>query len=69
MAVVDERIPAGMVRCDWQSRGKTDWRLVLLAQDRRNLPIDLRSCKLRQRRPAMGLIESRAGGEIFRSEV
>ena len=45
MAVVADHIPGDVLRCDWHDRGQTEWRLVLLARDRRDLPIGLRLCE------------------------
>ena len=35
MAIVADRLPEGLVRCDWSYHEPDNWRLVLLAKDRR----------------------------------
>jgi hypothetical protein len=46
MPVLSGAIPAGMVRCQWRHEELSQWRLIVLARERADLPRRLRSCQL-----------------------
>jgi mannosyltransferase len=45
MPIVADRVPAGLVRCDWRHHEQAEWRLIVLARERGDLPRRLRSCR------------------------
>jgi len=46
MPALSGAIPAGMARCEWRHEEMSQWRLIVLARERADLPRRLRSCQL-----------------------